>query len=285
MVQSLTDQVSALWIESERTSLVPVPPEHASLGQAPSDARSPSGTPGLRAVTFLPTSEQLLDPQWVLSEHSLAHQPSAAHGPLKTHDVQTLSDGLDPTYEAWSIQLEGKFLEPQFHNCKERVRMHYLFSATSGTAQKHLLPRMLWTAIDPFRSINQMLTVLETAFVNPNRAREASVEYSQLMMDPLDTFVDFKTQFLLLANEAGIPQSSRRLDLYDKLIVELQTSLVPVLSTLSTFGDLCTRAIEVDQERRWIRQQEGLMDEVEVEEEEWEVEEEEGDSLRVVLRA
>ena len=71
-------------------------------------------------------------------------------------------------------------------------------------------------------------------------------------------------------------------------MVELQTSLVPVLSTLSTFSDLCTRAIEVDQERRWIRQQEGLMegltDEVEVEEEEWEVEGK-GDSLRVVRKA
>jgi len=147
---------------------------------------------------------------------------------------------------------------------------------------------MLQTAINPFRSVNQMLTVLETAFINPNRAREAGIEYGQLMMDPLDTFVDFKTQFLLLANEAGIPQSSRQLDLYDKLTVELQTSLVPVLSTLSTFSDLCTRAIEVDQERRWIRQQEGLMegltDEVEVEEEEWEVEGK-GDSLRVVRKA
>jgi len=71
--------------------------------------------------------------------------------------------------------------------------MHYLFSATSGTMQKHLLPRILQTAIDLFRSINQMLTILETAFVNPNRAWEASVEYSQLMIDPLDTFINFKT--------------------------------------------------------------------------------------------
>jgi hypothetical protein len=153
MIQSLTDQVSALRIESERTAIVPGQSEHASLGQSPSDARSLSRTPELRSVAFLPTSEQLLDPQWVLSEHSLVpgqsehaslvHQPSAAHGPLKTRDVQTLSDGLDPTYEAWSIQLEGKFLEPQFQDYKEQVRRHYLFSTTSGVAQKHLLPRML----------------------------------------------------------------------------------------------------------------------------------------------
>jgi hypothetical protein len=65
-------------------------------------------------------------------------------------------------------------------------------------------------------------------------------------MSSLKTFVDFKTRFLLLIKEAGIPQSSRRLDLYNKLTVELQTSLVLVLSTLTTFNDLCGRAIEVD---------------------------------------
>jgi hypothetical protein len=91
-----------------------------------------------------------------------------------------------------------------------------------------------------------MFEVLETAFLNLNRVREAGIEYRQLMISPLETFIDFKTRFLLLTEEAGISQSSRRLDLYDKLTVELQTSLVPVLSTLTTFSDLCSRAIEVD---------------------------------------
>ena len=50
-----------------------------------------------------------------------------------------------------------------------------------------------------------MIEVLEAAFVNPNRAREAGIEYRHLSMSPLDTFIDFKTWFLLLAEEAGIP--------------------------------------------------------------------------------
>ena len=50
-----------------------------------------------------------------------------------------------------------------------------------------------------------MLKVLETAFLNPNRVREANMEYRKLIMSIIDTFVDFKTQFLLLAEEAGIP--------------------------------------------------------------------------------
>jgi hypothetical protein len=72
MLQSLTGQVSALQIQSERTLLVPGQSEHASL------------------------------------------VPRLFYRSTRTRDVQTLSDSVDPTYKAWSIQLEGKFLEPQF---------------------------------------------------------------------------------------------------------------------------------------------------------------------------
>jgi hypothetical protein len=248
MIQSLADQVAAL--RNERA-----PSEHALPPRQPSTVRYESATPLTRSTTVLPTMEPPFDP---LRHPSVARSgvTEITYGSrtYKTRDVQTLSDGIDPTYEAWSIQLDGKFLEPQFLDCEERIRMHYVFSATSGTAQGHLQTRMSRTASNPFRSVNEMLEVLETAFLNPNRVREANMEYRRLMMSITDTFVDFKTRFLLLAEEAGIPQSSRRLDLYDKLTVDLQTSLIPVLSTLTTFGDLCARAMEVDQERKWISQ-------------------------------
>jgi hypothetical protein len=50
-----------------------------------------------------------------------------------------------------------------------------------------------------------MFKVLETAFLNLNRVREAGIEYRQLIISLLETFVDFKTRFLLLVKEAGIP--------------------------------------------------------------------------------
>ena len=50
-----------------------------------------------------------------------------------------------------------------------------------------------------------MLEVLETTFLNLNRVREANIEYRRLIMSIINTFVDFKTRFLLLAEEAEIP--------------------------------------------------------------------------------
>ena len=49
-----------------------------------------------------------------------------------------------------------------------------------------------------------MFEVLKTAFFNLNRVREAGIEYRQFIMSLLETFVDFKTRFLLLVKEAGI---------------------------------------------------------------------------------
>lgn len=218
MIQFLTDEVAAL--RKERVSNERVSSERVSPERQPSAGPPGAGTP--HSTTVLPSMEPLLDPPRFPSM-ARSGVTDVTYGPrtYKTRDVQTLSDGTDPTYEAWSIQLEGKFLEPQFLDCDERIRMHYVFSATSGTAQSHLQPRMLRSASNSFRSVNEMIEVLETAFVNPNQVREAGQEYRELMMSPLDTFVDFKTRYLLLAEKAGIPQSSYRLNLYNKLIVEL----------------------------------------------------------------
>ena len=65
-------------------------------------------------------------------------------------------------------------------------------------------------------------------------------------MSTTETFVNFKTQFLLLAKEANVPLVLQCLDLYNKLIVELQSFLVLVLSILFTFNTLYTRALEVN---------------------------------------
>ena len=102
--------------------------------------------------------------------------------------------------------------------------------------------------------VEEMITVLEAAFTNPNRVREATMEYRQLTMGAIEAFVDFRTRFLLFAEEAGIPEVTRRLDLYDKITTDLQILLVPVLDTLPTFSSLATRAMAVDQEQKWISQ-------------------------------
>jgi len=181
-------------------------------------------------------------------------EPSYEPRFYKTRDVQTLSDGQDPMYESWSIQLEGKLLEPQFSACNERIQMHYVFSVTSGVAQSYLQPRISRTASDPFRTVTDMLEVLNSAFLNPNQAREAQTAYENLEMGTTETFLDFRREFSRLAEQAEIPMASRRMDLYKKLTVTLHQALAPTLDSLLTFDTLTKRVLALDHELRWINQ-------------------------------
>ena len=56
---------------------------------------------------------------------------------------------------------------------------------------------------------------------NPYRVRDARQEYKALKMKYGQTFHDFKTKYLHLANEAQIPNSERLDDIYDKLTLAL----------------------------------------------------------------
>ena len=59
----------------------------------------------------------------------------------KQPDPPPLSNGVDPTFESWKLQIQGKFRVNADHFEDEEARMLYLFNRTTGDAQKHLRPR------------------------------------------------------------------------------------------------------------------------------------------------
>src|SRR5438045_9036368 len=92
--------------------------------------------------------------------------------------------------------------------------MFYLFNRTTGDAQKHLQPRYDDNSQTRFVSATEMVQHLATIYVNPNKVRDAKYDYNRLMMRTGQTFAEFQTQFLHLADEAQIPMESLRVDLY-----------------------------------------------------------------------
>jgi hypothetical protein len=51
-------------------------------------------------------------------------------------------------------------------------------------------------------------------------------------MKSTETFIDFYTWFLHLARQARIPEEDLQLDLFNKLTLELQQTILPIYSTL-----------------------------------------------------
>jgi hypothetical protein len=134
----------------------------------------------------------------------------------------------------------------------EEAKMFYLFNRTEGDAQKHLQPKYNAASLVRFTSAPEMIQHLAAIYVNPNKVRDARYDYNRLMMKPSQLFIEFQTQFLHLAGEAQIPAESLRLDLYDKLTIQLQDKLVVHLRTLDTFEELLACCLSLDAELKWI---------------------------------
>jgi hypothetical protein len=161
-----------------------------------------------------------------------ASTPASGSGKsTKLPDPPILTDGVDPAFDTWRIQMNGKLTTNADHYTDEKARMHYVFSRTGGDAQGHLA----------------------SIYEDPFRVRNARRDYRKLMMRSTETFTDFYTRFLHLASEGQIPDEDLRPDLYDKLTLELQRAIAPMEGTLDELEDLQKALLRLDQNLRHIR--------------------------------
>ena len=77
-----------------------------------------------------------------LATITIIHEQSgSASYSRKRPDPPVFTDGVDPTFESWKIQVQAKLRANTDYFPTEEDKMEYVFSRTLGDAQKHLLPR------------------------------------------------------------------------------------------------------------------------------------------------
>lgn len=86
---------------------------------------------------------------------------------VKIPDPATLTDGQDPTFESWKIQIQDKLRINADHYPSEDSRKAFVFACTGGDAQGHLRPRYTSDAAELFGSYNDMIDHLATIFEGP----------------------------------------------------------------------------------------------------------------------
>jgi Zinc knuckle len=165
----------------------------------------------------------------------------------KIPDPEPLSDGKDPTFENWKIQVEGKFVVNHDHFETENAKMIYIFGRTTGDAQTHLRPKY-GADEDAFKTAQEMIDFLANIYLDPFKAKNARQDYRRLNMSYKQTFMEFYTKFLHLAGEAKIPLEDWQPDLFDKLTMELQKAILPTLSSLTTYKALADQCLLLDRE-------------------------------------
>jgi hypothetical protein len=202
-------------------------------------------------------SNETLNPDWLAGVlEALSQRLTRADSPSKSAkipDPPLLTDAQDPTFDSWKLQIRGKLRVNADYFLSDEARMTYVFSRTGGDAQKHLQPRYDEESKDPFLSDKEMIQHLTSIYEDPHRVQNARLEYRGLMMKPTETFADFHTRFLHLAGQAQIPEEDLRPDLFDKLTLELQRTVLPVYSTLKTAQSLTDECLALDQGLRRLK--------------------------------
>jgi len=143
----------------------------------------------------------------------------------KLPDGQVLVDGKDPKFESWLIDVEGKLEANADHYPTAQARMAYVKSMCKGEAANHLLARMRKDSPDRYHDVDDIFDHLRTLYQDANRVINAKMELRRLMMR--DTkFQPFLSQFVLLAQDAGLAASEWKEDLFYKLSFELQRAMI-----------------------------------------------------------
>jgi hypothetical protein len=209
-------------------------------------------TPSLETETL--NSDRLASVLEALSRRlTRAESPAVPTKSIKIPDPPILTDGKDPTFENWKLQIRGKLRVNADYFPTNEARMTYVFSRTGGDAQGHLQPRYDEDSEDPFLTDQEMIVSLASIYEDPHKVQNARLEYKSLNMRPSETFADFNTRFLHLAGQAKIPKDDLRPDLFDKLTLELQRTILPVYSTLKTAKSLADECLSIDQALRRLK--------------------------------
>jgi hypothetical protein len=97
--------------------------------------------------------------------------------------------------------------------------------------------------------IDYLASIIEDLY----KVQNARLDYKSLMMKTTETFVKFYICFLHLAEQAKIPKKDLRLDLFDKLIIKLQQTVLLVYSMLTTAKTLADECLSLDQGLRRLK--------------------------------
>jgi hypothetical protein len=123
-------------------------------------------------------------------------QPSSTdrpHRSAKISDPPVLTDGTDPTFENWKIQLQDKLTVNADHFETEEARKAYVFGRTGMDAQTHLRPRYADDSVNPFKSAEDMIGHLASIYEDPHKVQNARYDYRSLRMKTTEKFTEFQT--------------------------------------------------------------------------------------------
>ena len=147
-------------------------------------------------------------------------------------------NGIDtPLYKYWYTQMQEKMegnahLMPTESDC-----MIYIQSRIGPSAMSYLMPRLRPESTNQITTVKEMFEVLKASLGDPDRARNARIQYQNLRQGNKE-FTTFWAEFQQLAAELDHSEPTLINDLINKFHYSIQIQL-------STGQDLPTKLVEV----------------------------------------
>src|SRR5271154_1582565 len=151
-------------------------------------------------------------------------------------------EGKDQDLDSWLSRMRNKLLANGDHYPTDPLKIAYTESRVGGEAAKHIAPRMRVTAINRFRTAEEMFDCLTQVYGDPDRRHTAQRLYSKLYQNRRP-FAEFWAEFQRLAAELDYNQTTMIDDLRFKLSPSLQNALVhvPDPTDIYEFARTCQR--------------------------------------------
>ena len=163
-------------------------------------------------------------------------------------------NGSEPPYDIWKLRAKDKMRNNADWWPSDVEKANVLIGFTSGDAAKHIDSRRLDNS-DFYTCPNDVFEVLDSVYKNVNRVRDARKKFQLLMMKPNQSFGDFYSEFILLANQLSDYSEQTKMDsLEDKVTPKLQDGLASHGGEYASLLELKTVLQKMDQRFNNVRQ-------------------------------
>jgi hypothetical protein len=151
-------------------------------------------------------------------------------------------EGSSQDVDNWLSRMRNKLKANKDHFPTEELKIAYIESRVSGAAAKHIAPRMRDTSLNPFLEAEEVLSVINKVYGDPNRRHTAQRQYLKLYQNKT-SFHEFWMEFQRFSAELGYNNETLLDDLQHKINPDLQRATLNERTTdLNEFADICMRA-------------------------------------------
>jgi hypothetical protein len=174
----------------------------------------------------------------------------------KLPDPPIFTDGKDMKYSDWLSRIRNKLRANGDHYPTDEIQIAYVEGRIGGEAATHISPRLRADAVDPYRTVQDLLDHLNSIYEDPNRLFTAKNEFKKIFMNKAQTFHDFYTRFLQLSSEAKISAADLKYELNSKLSFSLQKAVISHFNSDISFQEFAKQCAVYDQSLKAIEERE-----------------------------